>query len=256
MITRRELEDFARLKGISLGNAEKDYLIDIALLSISKNTKNELVFKGGTCLYKFHKLERFSQDIDFSAVQMIDVNRLVEKVAADFEKFGIKAVQVQKKELKRSITVKIFLEGPLYSGSPLSIASLNIDINKESKVILEPEALTHSSLYPELPAMSVLCMRQEEIFAEKIRALLTRQQARDLFDLHFLLKKGISGSKRIIEKKMEYYGKTFNPEELLSAIKALKGRWEKELEPLTLSLPEFSDAHNYVASKIKELYGS
>ncbi len=255
MITRKELGDFARLKGLSLGNAEKDYIIDVALLTISRNTKNELVFKGGTCLYKFHKLERFSQDLDFSAQQKIDVDRLMQKAAADFEKFGIKVSSLQKKELKRSITLKVSVEGPLYSGNPVSRASLHIDINKASKVLLEPEALTHSPLYQEVPAMSVLCMRPEEIFAEKIRALLTRQQARDLFDLHFLLKKGISADKLVVDKKMEYYGKKFNLGELFLKLAALKGRWLKELEPLTTSLPAFDDVHNYAVEKLKKLYG-
>src|SRR3989338_1936714 len=202
MITRKELEDFARLKGLSLGNAEKDYLLDIALLTLSKNTKNEVVFKGGTCLYKFHKLNRFSQDLDFSAVLDVDFDRLMKKAAADFERFGIKVSHVNKKKLKDAVLAKLVVEGPLYSGNLLSRASLSIDINTRSKVILEPETLSHNPLYQEVPAMSVLCMQQEEIFAEKIRALLIRQQASDLFDLHFLLKRGISADKRIIAKKM------------------------------------------------------
>ncbi len=62
MISIDELKKMAKIKGLSLGNAEKDYLIDIVLLLISRNTKDELVFKGGTCLYKFHNLDRFSED--------------------------------------------------------------------------------------------------------------------------------------------------------------------------------------------------
>ena len=42
-------------------------------MSISNHTKNELVFKGGTCLYKFYKFNRFSEDIDFSALSPIDL---------------------------------------------------------------------------------------------------------------------------------------------------------------------------------------
>ena len=64
MISLDELISKARLKSMSLGNAEKDYLIDLTLFSISKNTKDELVFKGGTCLSKFYNLDRFSEDID------------------------------------------------------------------------------------------------------------------------------------------------------------------------------------------------
>ena len=60
MITKSELLETAKLKGISnAGYAEKDYLLELLLFSLAKNTKQELIFKGGTALYKFYKLERF-----------------------------------------------------------------------------------------------------------------------------------------------------------------------------------------------------
>ena len=67
MLSAEELSETARIKGIkNKGYAEKDYILDIVLLLISRNTKDELVFKGGTCLYKFYKIARFSEDIDFT----------------------------------------------------------------------------------------------------------------------------------------------------------------------------------------------
>src|SRR3989344_73706 len=116
MIEKKDLQDYARLKGLSLGNAEKDYLLDIALLSISQRTKNELVFKGGTCLYKFNKLNRFSEDLDFSLIKDIDVDNLIGLLIKDFKKFGIKAVQYKKKEPFNSVLITLRIEGPLYAG--------------------------------------------------------------------------------------------------------------------------------------------
>ena len=50
MISIEELRKISKLKGIfNLGNTEKDYIQDIVLLSISRNTKDEMIFKGGTC---------------------------------------------------------------------------------------------------------------------------------------------------------------------------------------------------------------
>src|SRR3989338_8837477 len=209
MITKRELEEIARLKGLTLGNAEKDYLIDIALLSISKNTKNQLVFKGGTCLYKFHKLDRFSEDIDFSAVEHIDVKSLVNSLILDFERFGIKSAIHTKKEPYNSILATLRIEGPLYAGKPTTYANLGIDISMKSQVSLEPEFLSYRSIYPEITAVSSLCMKKEEIFAEKIRALMTRKRARDLFDLHFLIELKTPASKELIEQKLDYYKEPF-----------------------------------------------
>lgn len=255
MITRKELQDFARLKGLGLGNAEKDYLIDVALLSISRNTKNELIFKGGTCLYKFHKLNRFSEDIDFSAVAEFDIDLLISNVLFDFKKFGIIARVHQRKEPYNSVLLKLRVEGPLYSGNPASYASVGIDINKMSKVFLDPQFLSYNPLYQELSQISLLCMQPQEIFAEKVRAMMTRQRARDLFDLHFLLQSGVLADVALIKGKMEYYGTGFDLKELIARLPSFKASWEKELGGFTVSLPPFENVRKYVAEKLKELYG-
>jgi len=256
MITKKELQEYARIKGLNLGNAEKDYLIDIALKSISENTKNELVFKGGTCLYKFHKLPRFSEDLDFSAIDEIDVDRLTNKVILDFRRFGINVKQHLKKELHNSILATLKIEGPLFSKKPTTYASLGMDINKKSQVILKPEILSFSSIYPEVPVFHVFCMRKEEIFAEKIRALLTRKRARDLFDLYFMLEAGVYADREMIQKKMDYYNEKFEVEKLIRKIAEFEPRWRKEIAGFTSSLPKFEVVHKFVKEKLLSLYNS
>lgn len=254
MITREDLQDYARLKGLSLGNVEKDYLMDIALLSISRRTKNELVFKGGTCLYKFHKLDRFSEDLDFSAVRDIEVDRLIASLISDFEKFGIMAKYHQKREPYNSVLMALRLQGPLFIGKPESFAKLGIDINTKSPVFMEPENLLYTSVYQEVASMNVLCMKKEEIFAEKIRAILTRKRARDLFDLNFLLQNGIHAKKSLITKKMEYYNEAFDSKKLIKKIKDLEKNWKKELTGFTSNLPDFKKVEADVSRRIKRMY--
>ncbi len=254
MITKKELQEYARLKGLNLGNAEKDYLIDLALLSISRNTKNEIVFKGGTCLYKFYKLERFSEDLDFSILREIDVERLIHNILSDFEKFGIKAKKHEQREPYNSVLITLRIEGPLFIGRSESYANLGIDINLKSPVFLEPELLSHTSVYQEIPNINVLCMKQEEIFAEKIRALLTRQRARDLFDLNFLLQKGIHADFNLVSQKMHYYNEKFEVNKLIKKLPSFDKYWKKELVGFTPNLPDFKQVHKYVAEKLKKLY--
>ncbi len=254
MINKKELQDFARMKGLNLGNAEKDYLIDLALWSISKHTKRQLVFKGGTCLYKFHKLGRFSEDIDFSAREHIDVNSLVDSIMLDFERFGIKSALHKKRQPYNSILVTLRIEGPLYAGKPTTYANLGIDINIKSQVSLEPEFLTYRSMYPEIAAVSSLCMKKEEIFAEKIRALLTRKRARDLFDLHFLIENKVVCSKELIEKKMEYYHEQFDVATVILNLEGFENRWEKELKGFTTTLPPFKLIWKKVSHELAERY--
>ncbi len=254
MLSKKELQDYAKLKGFSLGNTEKDYLIDIALLSISRNTKNELVFKGGTCLYKFHKLGRFSEDLDFSAVHKIDIDNLISHMLSDFERFGIKAFMHKKKEPHNAILITLRLEGPLFSGKPMTYAGIGIDINLKSSVDLEPEFLEYNSPYSDIPKVSVLCMRQEEIFAEKIRALMTRTRARDLFDLNFLLKKQVHPKEEIIAQKMEYYNKEMSTSKIIQKIKSLDKSWEKELSGFTSETPSFQRTSKEVIEYLKKYY--
>ena len=90
MITIDELKRVGKLKGITnIGYAEKDYLSELILLSISRRTKDELVFKGGTCLFKFYKLDRFSEDLDFALQKDLDITKLVDKIVSDLNAFGI-----------------------------------------------------------------------------------------------------------------------------------------------------------------------
>ncbi len=242
MIEKDELERFARLRRLSLGNAEKDYLLDMALLSISASTKNELVFKGGTCLYKFHKLPRFSEDLDFSATQDVDADRLIGTILSDFARFGVEARLVGKKAAHESVLATLRAQGPLFSGNPLSSANLGLDINLKSKPLLEPEALTYHSPYPEIPAFTVLCMKAEEILAEKVRALMTRTKARDLFDTHFLLQKGVDAGAALIGRKMDYYHERFSAEALRKRLAIFEPFWKKEMRGFTPDLPEFGQA--------------
>ncbi len=68
MINKELLSQASVGKGlINKEYIEKDYFQDLLLYQLYKQT-NQLVFKGGTALYKFYQLPRFSEDLDFSAL--------------------------------------------------------------------------------------------------------------------------------------------------------------------------------------------
>ncbi len=255
MITKNELEGWARFKSLTLGNAEKDYLLDIILFSVAKNTKNELVFKGGTCLAKFYKLPRFSEDLDFSAAASIDISKLIEAIISDLAKFGVSAWQHQKREPDNSVLITLRLEGPLYTGKPMTYAKVRIDINMKSSVVLPLDLLTYHSVYPQVPQCTISCMKKEEIFAEKIRALLTRSKARDLFDLHFLLEQGTAASVDLLQSKMEYYKEEFSLKRVLSRIQEFQMVWDEEIKSLTPEFLSFQAVAKEVSGTLNKIYG-
>jgi len=249
MITKSELFDISRLKGITnKGYAEKDYLLELILFSLSKNIKQELIFNGGTALYKFFKLDRFSEDLDFSEVKDIDVDKLIKQVINDISKFNVEAEVSKVKEPFNSVLIILRTKGPLYDGTLKTISNIRIDINKKSEVELEPLRLRFTSLYTEIPQFYSLVMQEKEILAEKIRATITRNKARDLYDAFELITKKTEIDKKLIEKKMAYCGQKITKNSLSKAIDEKEKLWAIELRPLLNELPDYVEVKKIILS--------
>lgn len=250
MISTEDLKRVSKLKGIkNIGHAEKDYIIDIILLSISRNTKDELVFKGGTCLYKFYGLDRFSQDIDFTARKRFDIDGLIKEIISDLMLFGIESEIKSQEKISDSIMITLKVKGPLYKGTPQSYGNIGIDINLRSSIDREPVLAKYNSFY-EIPTFSLFIMSEEEILAEKIRAIMTRTKARDIYDLWFLLEKGIEFDEKLIIEKLKYYNREWNMEEFARKIDMKKTAWETELGPLIDAVPDIEKTKKSILDKI------
>jgi uncharacterized protein len=250
MLTLTDLKPVAHFKRLNLGQAEKDYLLELVLFSISRHTKDKLVFKGGTCLYKAYKLARFSEDIDFTAAKELNTETLTEQILADLKRFGVNAALHRKKQPFNSVLLTFRCEGPLYNGTPMTYASVRVDINLKSSIECEPALRNFTSHYTDVPPFTLLVMQEKEILAEKIRAILTRDKARDAYDLWYLLKHGVQAEHSLIEAKMAYYNQTFSISEFRSALERKKANWETELKRLVqLGLPSFEDAKKLIVTE-------
>lgn len=252
MITKSELISISKLKGISnIGYAEKDYLLDLVLFLLCKNMKQELVFKGGTALYKIYKFKRFSEDLDFSEVETINIDFLMKKLISDLSKFGMRTEISKMKEPFNSILITLRIKGPLYDGRPQTVASIRIDINRKSKIELEPLLSRATSIYTEIPQFDVLVMQEKEILTEKIRAIIARNKARDLFDAFELMEKGIEIEKNLVAKKLNYHNLKFSRKGFSEAIDKKQGIWTRELKPLLDNVPDFNLVRDFILSKIQ-----
>ncbi len=250
MISLEDLKSRSRIKNLSLGNTEKDYLIDLVMFSISKNTGSELVFKGGTCLCKFYGLGRFSEDVDFTAAKPVDTDRLMGNILSVLRQFGINCrIQGSKKPFS-SVLTKLRCEGPLFNGKPQTYSNVRIDINLKSSIDTEPSLRNYSSLYPDVPKFSLLVMQEKEILAEKVRAIMTRSKARDIYDLWFLLKSGVEFDPDLVRKKLSYYREEWDAKEFLERLAAKKNVWMIELGPLIADVPDFEDAMEHISRKV------
>jgi predicted nucleotidyltransferase component of viral defense system len=253
VISIEELRRIARIKGLKMGNAEKDYIIDIALLSISRNTKDEMVFKGGTCLSKFYKIGRFSEDIDFTLRKELDIGGLLRKIVSDLRSFGMESEIRQERRAFNSIMSAIRTKGPLYRGTPNSVSSLKIDINTKSSIDMEPLVSTYNPIYTDIPSFSLPVMQEKEILAEKVRAIMTRAKARDVYDVWFLLGDGVPFDTGLIEKKLKYYGEQWNPAKFRKSLNMKEPVWETELVPLISGAPpRFAEARKLIIGAMKK----
>ena len=250
-MSREELLSYKKKKGLDLGQLEKDYLLELTLLLLSRETGNELIFKGGTCLYKFHGLNRFSEDLDFSAMGKLDTENLFHRLLHGLLDFGVRANLKTVREPYDTVLATLRMEGPLFNGNSMTLATVRIDINKKSKVLFPPISPTFYSSYREITPFQVLCMDPVEIVAEKIRAIVQRDKARDVYDLWFLLQKGIQLDLKLIQKKMEYYGTSFAKSVFISRLEHKRPDWENDLKRLVFGpLPDFGKVRGDIEKAI------
>jgi len=253
MLDYKELEKIAELKHIYIANAEKDYLQELILFSIYSKISNNLLFKGGTCLYKIYKLDRFSEDLDFTLVRRLDFKKLANKIITDLELFGVTGKLKEIKEYKNEVNIRFIFNGPLYKGGIETQCFIPLNISLKEKNALEAKKEKIISLYKEIPTFEIFAMDEKEILAEKIRAILTREKPRDIYDLSFLIKRNTNFDLKLVNKKLSLYNKKFNLNDFIKALNQKKQLWELDLNNLIIGdLPDFNQVIKEIINKIKQ----
>ena len=242
------LKRIAKTKGINnIGFAEKDYFQEIIMLGVSREAP-ELVFKGGTALYKLHGLNRFSEDLDFSGV--IEESK-VHTISEYLINFGYET-EISKKVVKASTLLTFIIQGFLYQGKNESKARVQMDVSGAG-VNVEPNWSQFFSLYPDIPSFKLKVMALEEVMAEKMRALIVRKKARDLYDIWYLLNKGVKMDLSLIREKLKMYNIELGRDTLETALGECGGVWIKELKPFLSELPNFIDIKQRIEEGVKGL---
>ena len=236
MISKSELISIAKLMGMSPWQQEKHYIQYIALESIAEEP---LVFKGGTYLWLAHGLSRFSEDLDFTASGQIS-GTIAEKVSANLRLFGI---ENQVKYITNNETTQSFrisAKGPLNTAK-IDECIVYIEISKREQIL--KKALPVKLDYPaySIPIKIISGMALDEVGAEKVRAILTRQKARDIYDLYYLVsKKRIKFDVDLVNSKLQYYKMNFSASLFLNSVTSKQDYYARELKGLVFGeLPPF-----------------
>ena len=249
MIERKGLEQIGKMLGFTIWQDEKDYLQHLFLLFLSRHAKNELVFKGGTALQKTYALGRFSIDLDFTLNGNIETAALLHKIAANFSDAGYGAEEKHQKK-GTGIASALNIRGPLYDGREKTLSTLRVDISAREKVILKPVWREVVPMYEDLRPYTVLVMDAREILAEKMRAVMTRTKARDVYDLWFLLQKGVGCDTGLVSQKLAYYQMDWKLTEFRKRLQMKESIWEAELRPLLADVPPFAGVRKAVLEKV------
>jgi predicted nucleotidyltransferase component of viral defense system len=251
MIDKETLARISKLTGLKLFQQEKNYFQTIVLRSIYSKVSRELVFKGGTALAFFYGLNRFSEDLDFTLNGDLDLSRLVKEMEKDFELLNIRATFKIIEDNPKSFSFRIGVEGPLFT-KEIERCFIRVEISKREKISKNLEIKELRPIYPDILPFFVTVLNLEEILAEKIRALFWRGKSRDLYDVWFLLEKGVKVDWSLVNEKLSYYGKGWDPKEFLKKIDALEKVWKRELEPIILgSVPDFKGVRKTIKAKLK-----
>lgn len=249
MLTKDQLKDYQQ--ELPLHIIEQDYLETLVLKTVYERT-DQLVFKGGTCLRKFYGLDRYSQDLDFT-IKDEEGSEVIKKLPNYLLDVGVRSELIEQ-EIEKGLLFKLQYEGPLYTGKSLTKGSIEIDLSKRDDILLKPEWKIGNSSYPEVKTIRALCLSQKEILAEKIRALIERTQARDLYDIWFLRELGVELDQKLVEKKLDVVGLEEIEPDVLN--KFSKKDYQEDLENLVINPPSFSEVLKIVSKAVKETLSS
>ena len=164
----------------------------------------KLVIKGGTAINLIYfNMPRLSVDIDFNFVSgeqredMLKSRENIDKILTKI--FTMNGYEMEK--IKRYALLQYNLK---YTNNAGNIDRIKVEINFMERIPVFEVAEKKISIF-DIPEFKVMTYRLEELFATKLRALLTRSAPRDMFDIYILLKSGFKFDERALKKCFIFY---------------------------------------------------
>lgn len=158
----------------------KQEQFEIEVLDKLKSGKflDVLIFTGGTMLRLCYGLNRYSLDLDFWLYKEIDLNNYFNKLKEFLNKYyTIKDAE------NKFYTMLFEIKSMDYP------RSLKIEIRKRLEKVKTEISIAYSKHSNKQVLVRTLAL--EEVMKAKIKAFLQRKEMRDVFDIEFLLKRGI-----------------------------------------------------------------
>jgi predicted nucleotidyltransferase component of viral defense system len=266
MIERKEINRIAAQNRMSDRQIEKDYVISWVLFAVSKNDilRQALVFKGGTVLKKaYFEDYRFSEDLDFTLIDGAVKN---EQIRTEFNSI----FDFVKEESNIDLRIDDKKWTVHESGSPQfytdyvaslqgNIGSRDLKIDITRGEILETECQVRSIFrtYSDLEEdFTVQCYSLAEVLIEKMTALMSRTEPRDLYDLWYLTEvEHLDIADYFVEFQNKAQRKKQDAaklmEKVLSKEAMFKRDWNKKLSSQIHDIPNFDAVFREVKRHLK-----
>jgi len=263
MIKPGEVQKKANAVGVRDTQIEKDYILSWILNGIAQHEKlsKVLVFKGGTLLKRVYFGDyRYSEDLDFTLIDEHTNDELLEAIDQCFEIINEEAnidleVIDQNDHEDGGMNFYIHYVGPL--GGQGAHKRVKVDISRSEKLVFKPVVKEVIINYSDLEEHSLLCYSLEEVLVEKLRCTIQRLQARDYYDIWYLLE--------IHEMDIDFYipeyiskceAKGVDPTSfhanLVKRIPQYKGRWAKSMNDQIQNLPPFDEVERAINRHLKK----
>jgi len=154
------------------------------------------------------------------------------------------AIESQDEHQTGNFTLYLNYAGPLKS--QMEKRSLKIDFSKDEKLVFPVESKPILSRYSDCQERQgfINVYSMKEILIEKLRALLSRSEPRDLFDVHYILSHELTNIEEVsfyCEPKFE--AKDLHVKDLRSVldrkVKTFERYWHQRLDGQMTDIPEY-----------------
>ncbi|HZQ05988.1 MAG TPA: nucleotidyl transferase AbiEii/AbiGii toxin family protein [Anaerolineae bacterium] len=235
MISNDALRQLAHRYQTTELNVRREYIQHLFLSYFYQQPQTDKIyFKGGTALRVLYDSPRFSEDLDFSS-SLTSLHPIEQAVLETFAEIERENISPELHESKRTSGYLAILTFQM-QGAAISL-QLDVSLREGRK---KGEPVTVASSY--IPAFTVIALTREQLVEEKINALLTRQKARDFYDLYFILRANLLPAKerRVLPQALktlqrshidfEKELKQFLPKSHWALIRTFRTTLERELE--------------------------
>lgn len=189
---------------------------------------NKAAFYGGTCLRIFHKLDQFSEDMDFSLLttdSSFKLENYFPSIIDEFKMLGREIVITKKDKRNFNKVESAFLKDDteVYDVAFQTEKSLKIKIEVDTQPPLKFQTEQKLLLHPF--SFMTRCFTLPDLYAGKMHALVfrtwnNRVKGRDWYDFEWYVKNGINlDFIHLQERIREFNGIEVDKEEFLRLLK-------------------------------------